>query len=606
MFRKFLLVLAVCLLATSITLAGTRAKIAREAKADQDNGQNSSVVFHTQGSYSKAAAVTYVAIDTMTNGFGPANTGVNPIAYDPYSKVVAMVHRSFSTYGGGSGGIFYNYSTNQGTAWQKRVGHMAAGLGANTNGRYPSMTLSNGTKTANKDSVLVEVQFPLLVGGAFGGLIYSVDPGVGAASPIAAIDTAGVAWTSQFRSWASTNSNHVWMSSFNGFTGKLTTFLTSSDGITFTKSNPKQFADSVYGHLGTTYYIADYFGTYRNSTTYAGNLAHFAYAAATDTATYTLGISSSTDKGTTWSNLDVVNWHTLTGFATGKIGSNDSPTQPSSNAIAVDSAGGIHWAALFIDTTTTPNKWSVYDIYKAVGGSWAATKVRDMQTHENYYYGSTLNQTGIELETAVSQNGNYVVFKWIEDGQGASFKDSVAIPDVWVSVWNKAKKTWTTPANVTASASVVDQVTHVAPICDNDGTIYLMRNMESPSVAGSNPLVPNENNATINYFAKYTINPLTGVIRKDVPVAGTFELQQNYPNPFNPATQISFTLPVSGETTLKVYNMLGQEVASLLSGFKQAGSYFVEFNASKLASGVYLYRLQSGSFSSTKKMVLMK
>jgi hypothetical protein len=86
-----------------------------------------------------------------------------------------------------------------------------------------------------------------------------------------------------------------------------------------------------------------------------------------------------------------------------------------------------------------------------------------------------------------------------------------------------------------------------------------------------------------------------------------FRLMQNYPNPFNPTTNITFTLPHSGNVTLKVYNMLGQEVATLINGYRTAQkNYNVKFDATNLASGVYIYQLKFGSQSITKKMVLMK
>jgi hypothetical protein len=90
-----------------------------------------------------------------------------------------------------------------------------------------------------------------------------------------------------------------------------------------------------------------------------------------------------------------------------------------------------------------------------------------------------------------------------------------------------------------------------------------------------------------------------------------FALLQNYPNPFNPSTVISFQLPVNSQVTLKVYDVLGKEVATLVNEEMKAGSYTVPFSASNgntstLASGVYIYRLNAGSFVSTKKLVLMK
>ncbi|MDY0080920.1 MAG: T9SS type A sorting domain-containing protein [Ignavibacteriaceae bacterium] len=100
----------------------------------------------------------------------------------------------------------------------------------------------------------------------------------------------------------------------------------------------------------------------------------------------------------------------------------------------------------------------------------------------------------------------------------------------------------------------------------------------------------------------------SSVIEADVDFnPNTFMLSQNYPNPFNPSTVIKFTVPVTGQTSLKVYNALGQEVATLFSQIAEAGTaYSIDFNAAKLVSGVYLYELKSGVNSSMKKMMLIK
>ncbi len=85
-----------------------------------------------------------------------------------------------------------------------------------------------------------------------------------------------------------------------------------------------------------------------------------------------------------------------------------------------------------------------------------------------------------------------------------------------------------------------------------------------------------------------------------------FGLQQNYPNPFNPSTTIRFTLPVREYVTLRVYNLLGQEVATLVNETLDAGESMVRFNGSRLSSGVYLYRLQAGGSTLTRRMTLVK
>ena len=85
-----------------------------------------------------------------------------------------------------------------------------------------------------------------------------------------------------------------------------------------------------------------------------------------------------------------------------------------------------------------------------------------------------------------------------------------------------------------------------------------------------------------------------------------FRLNQNFPNPFNPSTKISWQTPVTGWQTLNVFDVLGNEVATLVNEYKPAGSYEVDFNASGLSSGVYFYQLKVGDFINTKKMMLIK
>ena len=90
----------------------------------------------------------------------------------------------------------------------------------------------------------------------------------------------------------------------------------------------------------------------------------------------------------------------------------------------------------------------------------------------------------------------------------------------------------------------------------------------------------------------------------------SFKLNQNFPNPFNPSTTIRFELPLSGLVTLKIYDVLGNEVTTLVNEEKPAGEYEIDFNTSTInhhpSSGVYFYQLKAGSFIKTKKMILIK
>jgi hypothetical protein len=89
-------------------------------------------------------------------------------------------------------------------------------------------------------------------------------------------------------------------------------------------------------------------------------------------------------------------------------------------------------------------------------------------------------------------------------------------------------------------------------------------------------------------------------------IPANFELYQNYPNPFNPGTVISYQLPVNSDVVLKVFDVLGNEIATLVDEYKPAGGYEVEFDASRLASGIYIYKLQAGEYMDVRKMILLK
>jgi hypothetical protein len=109
---------------------------------------------------------------------------------------------------------------------------------------------------------------------------------------------------------------------------------------------------------------------------------------------------------------------------------------------------------------------------------------------------------------------------------------------------------------------------------------------------------------TINYTEPITIDVVTGV--KDGAIAAQFMLKQNYPNPFNPTTNIEFSVAQSGFVSLKVYDILGREVATIVSETLNQGSHMRTFSGESLSSGVYWYKLTSGSFTQTKKFVLSR
>ena len=103
-----------------------------------------------------------------------------------------------------------------------------------------------------------------------------------------------------------------------------------------------------------------------------------------------------------------------------------------------------------------------------------------------------------------------------------------------------------------------------------------------------------------------TVNAITDVKTINGIIPDNFILMQNYPNPFNPTTTISFSLPYKSFVSLKVFDLLGREVATLVNEQKPAGTYTQKWNAQNFTSGIYFYRLQAGNYIETKKLILLK
>jgi Secretion system C-terminal sorting domain len=111
-----------------------------------------------------------------------------------------------------------------------------------------------------------------------------------------------------------------------------------------------------------------------------------------------------------------------------------------------------------------------------------------------------------------------------------------------------------------------------------------------------------------NIYSFYAIVPSTATAIENVnnSIPKSYELAQNYPNPFNPSTNIKYSLPTESKVILKIYDLLGKEVTELVNSVQAAGVHIVNFNATKLTSGIYFYTISAGNFRQVKKMILLK
>ena len=132
-----------------------------------------------------------------------------------------------------------------------------------------------------------------------------------------------------------------------------------------------------------------------------------------------------------------------------------------------------------------------------------------------------------------------------------------------------------------------------------EGTTYGIQHMQF--VNGSLGFSGGLAGTILKYSAPTSVNPDNNIIPKN------YNIAQNFPNPFNPSTIINYQVPQNTFVSLKVYNSLGQEVATMVNGLVSAGTHEVQFNASNLSSGVYYYVIRAGeNFVQSKKMMLLK
>jgi len=257
--------------------------------------------------------------------------------------------------------------------------------------------------------------------------------------------------------------------------------------------------------------------------------------------------------------------------------------------IKFDSSGQQIWRVEYDEATINDNPEDMY--LDNEGNIYVAGSVRNfgyynfivikynnagVEQWKSYYDGG---YDDLAVALTVDENKNVYVCGEINPNAGSYFKFNV------VKYNPNGNYEWNYLYDVNASSKAIGL------FVNNSGSLFV-------SGFGKNP---NGNQD----FMTVKISSLTEVDEENT-TPKEFTLFQNYPNPFNPSTKISWQSSVSGHKTLKVYDVLGNEVATIVDEYKLAGGYEVDFNAGSLSSGVYFYKLQAGSFTETKKMILLR
>jgi hypothetical protein len=242
------------------------------------------------------------------------------------------------------------------------------------------------------------------------------------------------------------------------------------------------------------------------------------------------------------------------------------------------------------------------------------------------------NDPGFSLNPCVSSSGQTLNVVWSDNRDGNGEIYYKRSQDGGINWGADNRLTSNTAISQFASVASSGSVVHVVWRDDRDGNgeIYYKRSQDgginwgadnrltsntaisqfaSVSVSSSGVHVVWEEARDGNQEIYYKRDPsgnVTGIENIGSEMPKQFFLSQNYPNPFNPSTVISYQLPATSMVSLKIYDIIGKEVSTLVNEEKLAGSYEIEFGAQGLPSGIYLYKLQAGNFVQTKKMVLLQ
>jgi hypothetical protein len=242
--------------------------------------------------------------------------------------------------------------------------------------------------------------------------------------------------------------------------------------------------------------------------------------------------------------------------------------------------------------------------------------------------GVMLCQTNIAMNTGASLNGRALAQTAVtldanavtDPGSSSSGSNMPTITALSLTTVNRGSvgvKVTVTGSNFTG-ATLLDfgaSVTVNSIVVNSPTSITASITVGSAAASGTRTVTvtnPGSGGGSASLPSGFTIGTGTATFVEQISssVPSTFELDQNYPNPFNPSTTIQYSLAKAGQVSLKVYNLIGNEVGTLVNGYQEAGIYTVSFGSSKetfsLSSGVYYYRLEAGSFVSTKKLILVK
>lgn len=257
---------------------------------------------------------------------------------------------------------------------------------------------------------------------------------------------------------------------------------------------------------------------------------------------------------------------------------------------------------------------------------WIA--ISDPATEDDDFSDATLTQPGnmngnSNPTVATTPDGKVVVVAWtlpeysgeignsainVYPGDGGSATTVVAHIDLYYAVSTDGGRTFGAPQSLVTTKNESDYWPYLANPIEVKGSDAIVHYLYYHDPIPGSSIVGSQNSASPDAVWRYNSLTLPGVVAVDdkPAVVEKFALEQNYPNPFNPTTAINYNLAGRSNVSLKVFDMLGREVATLVNGMQEAGAHSVNFNAANFTSGLYIYTLTDGVNTISKKMMLLK
>jgi hypothetical protein len=317
---------------------------------------------------------------------------------------------------------------------------------------------------------------------------------------------------------------------------------------------------------------------------------------------------TSTDNGATWgSAVQIFNPHLV-------LGDSATPNGNGACDIAVDNAGNTYSAWNSLGVTGFFSEARLYVIKNGdeptlVAGSGNSPQhpiPQSVTTMAAQSFFSSFDHPSISL----SDDGQYVFVSYSVTFQNDTL-NGFNKAHIFYSYAKTSDMVWSNPIQVTDSGATSndERYASINRVTPNQGGYYTIYMTYQKDRQPGNFCSANADHSFISraslIFRKITDATLIGVNNNST-TAKEFKLNQNYPNPFNPTTTINYNVPSRSFVTLKIYNVNGQEVRTLVNGIQSAGNQQLVFDASNLPSGVYFYTITAGDFKDTKKMILVK